>query len=132
MVEDVEVVDNMKQEKGLLYYLYLCSWERDVRKSKKDFKGEYSELLAAGRTKEFPTHEDFLAAIVHNRQVAIEKCGFDKRLLNKFQKNGITTMGQVRELQERDDYHDLDYTRKQKESIGSFVYDTHLDYEERK
>jgi len=73
-----------------------------------------------------------LAAIAHNRQVAIEKCGFDKRLLNKFQKNGITTMGQVRELQERDDYHALDYTRKQKESIGSFVYDTHLDYEERK
>ena len=118
----------IRTEKGLLYYLNLCSWERDIGKPKKDFKGEYSELLAAGRTREFPTHEDFLAAIEHNRQVVIEKCGFDKRLLNKIQRNGIATMGQVRELQERDDYHDLDYTRKQKESIGSFVYDTFLDY----
>ena len=108
--------------------LGVCSWERDIGKPKKDFKGEYSELLAAGRTREFPTQEDFLTAIEHNRQVVIEKCVFDKRLLNKFQRNGIATMGQVRELQERDDYHDLDYTRKQKESIGSFVYDTFLDY----
>ena len=113
---------------SLLKGLLTCAWEYEPRKPKKDFKGEYSELLAAGRTKDFPKQEDFLAAIEHNRQVPIEKCGFDKRLLEKFQKNGITVFGEVRELQERIDYHDTNYTRKQKDSIGSFIHDTYLDW----
>ena len=107
-----------------------CEWESEPGKPQKDFKGEYSELLAAGRTKDFPTMEDFLAAIQHNRGVSIEKCGFDKRLLEKFQRNGITTLGQVRELQENRGYHDMNYTRKQKDSIGAFIHDTHLYYKE--
>ena len=141
-VQPIDSVESNKKERGTKMNLRMKArmtslkaimtreWESEPGKPRKDFKGEYSELLAAGRTKDFPTMEDFLAAIQHNRQVAIEKCGFDKRLLKKFQRNGITTLGQVRELQERSDYHDMNYTRKQKDSIGAFIHDTRLYYKE--
>ena len=103
--------------KGLL----TCCWESEPRKPKRDFKGEYSELLASGRTYDFPDQESHLRAIEHNKKVLIEKCGFDKRLLEKMQKNGIEFFG---DLRTKKCYLDSKtYTHIQRGTIGAFCSD---------
>ena len=105
---------------SLVKQLLGCVWESSPRKPKKDFKGDYSELLAAGRLSDFPNEETHKKAIEHNKKVSIDKCGFDKVLLEKLQRNGMEVFGDLRTHKV---ITDKEYTHTQRANIGAFFHD---------